>query len=322
MFRSVAALTLTAGLLCHQATLAAPPSYRDSVAAANPVLWYRLNEPAGNVLNQGTLGAGFNAIPTGSIMRGVSSPGGGGDSAFGFAAGTNYLDSSAQSPAVFTGNPTFSIEAVVRLDRLGAGRLWGTFLHWGNEPIGNRTGREVYFGIQNANNRRIYAGFYNAGVRTVQEVPTDTWIHVVWTRAGGNDSETGSTVYINGAPVAIQRDTDLVPGFLTPAQIQITPASFRVNAGRDFPGQRYFTGVLDELALYNRVLTPDEIALRANLALCGADFNGDGFLDFFDYDAFVTAFETGGGLEADFNGDGFVDFFDYDDFVAAFEAGC
>ena len=25
---------------------------------------------------------------------------------------------------------------------------------------------------------------------------------------------------------------------------------------------------------------------------------------------------------ADFNGDGFVDFFDYDDFVAMFEAGC
>jgi hypothetical protein len=29
-----------------------------------------------------------------------------------------------------------------------------------------------------------------------------------------------------------------------------------------------------------------------------------------------------GGCGADFNGDGFVDFFDYDDFVGAFEAGC
>jgi hypothetical protein len=58
--------------------------------------------------------------------------------------------------------------------------------------------------------------------------------------------------------------------------------------------------------------------------LCAADFNGDGFLDFFDYDDFVACFETGacGDSTADFNGDGFVDFFDYDDFVAAFEAGC
>ncbi|XVJ59717.1 MAG: hypothetical protein HEQ23_10060 [Tepidisphaera sp.] len=54
---------------------------------------------------------------------------------------------------------------------------------------------------------------------------------------------------------------------------------------------------------------------------CPADFNDDGFLDFFDYDEFVTAFETGD-PRADFNADGFIDFFDYDDFVAAFETGC
>jgi hypothetical protein len=54
---------------------------------------------------------------------------------------------------------------------------------------------------------------------------------------------------------------------------------------------------------------------------CRADFNNDGFLDFFDYDDFVVAYETGS-AGADFNGDGFVDFFDYDDFVAAYETGC
>lgn len=58
---------------------------------------------------------------------------------------------------------------------------------------------------------------------------------------------------------------------------------------------------------------------------CAADFNGDGFLDFFDFDDFVVCFEGGAcppGRSGDFNGDGFADFFDYDDFVAAFEAGC
>jgi hypothetical protein len=58
---------------------------------------------------------------------------------------------------------------------------------------------------------------------------------------------------------------------------------------------------------------------------CGADFNGDGFLDFFDYDAFVSCFEGTGcppGQSPDFNGDGFADFFDYDDYVSAFESGC
>ncbi len=58
---------------------------------------------------------------------------------------------------------------------------------------------------------------------------------------------------------------------------------------------------------------------------CAPDFNGDGFLDFFDADAFVECFEGGAcppGKTADFNGDGFVDFFDFDDFMIAFDAGC
>jgi hypothetical protein len=58
---------------------------------------------------------------------------------------------------------------------------------------------------------------------------------------------------------------------------------------------------------------------------CPADFNVDGFLDFFDYDDYVACFEGEAcppGKTADFNGDGFADFFDYDDFVTAFEQGC
>ena len=59
--------------------------------------------------------------------------------------------------------------------------------------------------------------------------------------------------------------------------------------------------------------------------VCSADFNGDGFVDFFDFNDFVTCFEGGScpdGTTADFNGDGFADFFDFTDFVTAFEAGC
>lgn len=58
---------------------------------------------------------------------------------------------------------------------------------------------------------------------------------------------------------------------------------------------------------------------------CPADFNSDGFLDGFDYDAFVACFEGDAcptGKTSDFNGDSFPDGFDYDDFVAAFESGC
>jgi len=55
--------------------------------------------------------------------------------------------------------------------------------------------------------------------------------------------------------------------------------------------------------------------------VCAADFNGDGFLDFTDFDGFVTAFEAGD-EQSDFNHDGFIDFTDFDAFVGAFELGC
>jgi GH35 family endo-1,4-beta-xylanase len=55
--------------------------------------------------------------------------------------------------------------------------------------------------------------------------------------------------------------------------------------------------------------------------LCRADFNGDLFLDFTDFDDFILAFETGQ-ASSDLNADGFLDFTDFDAFVLAFERGC
>lgn len=68
-----------------------------------------------------------------------------------------------------------------------------------------------------------------------------------------------------------------------------------------------------------------EILLNRTSASCSADFTGDGFVDFFDYAAFVECFEGGACTpyrRADVNFDGFADFFDYLDFITAFERGC
>ncbi len=54
---------------------------------------------------------------------------------------------------------------------------------------------------------------------------------------------------------------------------------------------------------------------------CPADYNADGFLDFTDFDFYISLFESGSS-RADFNEDGFIDFTDFDAFVGAFEAGC
>jgi hypothetical protein len=59
----------------------------------------------------------------------------------------------------------------------------------------------------------------------------------------------------------------------------------------------------------------------AQLTTCLADMNCDEFIDFFDYDTFVTLYQAGD-FRADVNGDSFIDFFDYLDYTSAYEAGC
>ena len=60
---------------------------------------------------------------------------------------------------------------------------------------------------------------------------------------------------------------------------------------------------------------------NAALSICPSDFDGNGFITFDDFDAFVSAFE-GGDATSDFNHDGFLTFEDFDAFVSAFESGC
>ncbi|MCC6429237.1 MAG: hypothetical protein IT435_20750 [Phycisphaerales bacterium] len=65
----------------------------------------------------------------------------------------------------------------------------------------------------------------------------------------------------------------------------------------------------------------DDFTVISNTCDCPADFDGTGFVDTDDFDAFVHAFELGGD-DADFDNSGFVDTDDYDAFVLAFTIGC
>ena len=294
---------------------AAPPEFATSVANSQPLLWYRLGEPSGTFANSGSLGPTFTAFAVGSPNRAV--PTLGGDAGIGLTRGA-YLESLDLSP--LTGNPTFSIEAVVNLADPGAARNWGPFLHWGDGGA-NRTGREVYFGVQNGNNNVVYAGFYNAGIQTANPVSGNTWVHVVWTRQGGNDSEAGSSLYINGCLVSSVRDSSLSPGFVLAPNINVTATTFRINEARDVLGNRYFTGVLDEIALYNRILTPEEIEARGSIYRCPADRNCDGGVDGDDVIVFFNAWDQSL-PEGDFTGDGGVDGDDVIAFFERWDSGC
>ncbi len=112
------------------------------------------------------------------------------------------------------------------------------------------------------------------------------------------------------------RSGSTVLGFLT-----VTYA-LTIDVGIRADGVAYFN-------LTNVVLSPAALVGSMSFtsgesrvtAVCVADFNGDGFADFTDFDNYVSAFEAGSDA-ADMNCDGFLDFTDFDAFVNAFEAGC
>ncbi|MEK6701185.1 MAG: Ig-like domain-containing protein, partial [Planctomycetota bacterium] len=109
--------------------------------------------------------------------------------------------------------------------------------------------------------------------------------------------------------------SDLAPGVYT-----ITSAGSILANGQDLDGE-----MTDGALPTGNGIAGGEIAVTFTVPQCPADFDGDGTVDFFDYDAFVACFEGGTcapGKTADYDGDGTVDFFDYDAFVVAFETPC
>jgi len=123
---------------------------------------------------------------------------------------------------------------------------------------------------------------------------------------------------------------DSAPSFVV--RVQVLPSGAvifeRASVGEESttvslePGEyRIWAGATATPPMNATSLVEVEAEINGFASACPADFNGDGFLDFTDFDDFVVAFEAGA-ASADFNADGFLDFTDFDAFVEGFEGGC
>jgi hypothetical protein len=256
---------------------AATDAFHTAVTDDLPILYYQFNEPSGDALNLGSLGAGHNATYNGTIERGTTTPAG--DLAVSFSGVDDYLESLAVAPASVLGNPTFTAEAIVFVPSAGGGvSNYGPFLHWGPSP-GANDGKSVYFSFSFNDPTEIFAGFYNGGLQS----PTGAfvlgrWHHVVWVRTGGGAANVGSKLYIDGRDLTsvLFNDVNLCCNTQTPA---VEASEFRVNRARDLT--RFFVGSIDELALYDRALTAQEVAehfVASGLGLA-LDVDGNGVKD-------------------------------------------
>jgi WD40 repeat protein len=73
----------------------------------------------------------------------------------------------------------------------------------------------------------------------------DQWYHLAVTRSRGT-----FTIYVNGAPVASEKDDIIIPN--PDAPLTIGQAE----------GIGFFSGLIDEVAIYDRALSPDEVKAR------------------------------------------------------------
>ena len=127
-----------------------------------------------------------------------------------------------------------------------------------------------------------------------------------------------------GNQFVIAEDHNTLAPTLGEGQFAETSITIALPAGHPLLGRPLTVRVIN----LNQRETPENPGIEVDFDLvrltqvdCAADFNADGFLDFFDYDAFVGAFEIGRS-GSDYNADGFTDFFDYDAYVTDFETGC
>jgi hypothetical protein len=237
-------------LFMASSATAAPALYHQAIVNDNPSLYYLLDSSAGQAANIGSLGGAFNGTFNGTPIRGVPTPGN--DKGVTFDSSDDWIESLGSAPAQFTGNPNMSIETIVRIPANATSTLWAPFLHWGD--ANPQTGRSATFGLQNNNADRLFAGFYDSGMRSVTTIPLGVWHHVVWVRNGApNGSQSGSTLYLDGNAIPLTADTDL-GGPLVP---NVTSTPFRINRGHDFT--RWFQGTMDELALFDYALTPQQV---------------------------------------------------------------
>ena len=244
-----------AGVWLASGASAAPPAYQSLVLSRSPLLYYQLNETSGNAINKGSLGSDFDMVYNGTPTRGAATAQG--DAGVAFDEAADYLESLSPSPASLSGNPTFTAEAVFFVPNGGGATTWAPFLHWGDGSAGDPTMLETYFSFSNNDADEAYAGFYNGGLQTVASVPLGQWHHFVWVREGGGAANVGSTIYVDGVAVATENDPDLPCDACTP---NVNSAAFRINRARNLT--RFFTGTLDEVALYPTALTAQEVAAQ------------------------------------------------------------
>ena len=226
--------------------------YADAVQADGPIAFWRFNDSPPTAVNSGSLGAALDGTYNGDATSGSEAPR---PPAFlGFEPGNTALqvdgtgDFVGTTSTLMNSRPVFTISGWIRrngdqLDRTGL---------WGQNDI-------VEFGYINNNTIQLWT---DSGLDiTPNPFPNGEWAHVAMVSDGSPGTV---TLYTNGQP-AVSRMHSL-PG----DQVFL----FNIGGGGVYDdgavNGNFFNGQIDEVAVFDKVLTAEQIAAHYNAALTGA----------------------------------------------------
>jgi PKD repeat protein len=220
-----------------------PGPYADEVLNDGAGLYWRLGEPSGTAVldwagfNDGVAGSGVTRGTSGAII-------GDSNTAATFSGSSSGLVSSQMA---IDGPDTFTISAWFRTTTRSGGKIVG----FGNAATGNSSSydRHIYMD----NNGRILFGVYTGSVQVLQSgtgLNNGAWHQVV-----GTLSPAGMTLSIDGKTVASRTDVTSAQDYTGYWRV----GGDNLNSWTNKPSSNYFSGAIDDVAIFPTALTRQQI---------------------------------------------------------------
>lgn len=170
--------------------------------------------------------------------------------------GQNYFNRSQYSPVSGDADRTFSMFVRTTADNSGSAGSTTTFFGgWGNDSTGARVRFDL--GLQAGSNNQL-RGEYNSGAgtsNTTTAINTGAWRHLAITWNGATNT---ATFYLDGAVYGTESET-----------FDLATAAPGVEdgfvLGTDTRDNRFFTGDMDDVRVYDEVLDATAILALSNV---------------------------------------------------------
>jgi hypothetical protein len=227
-------------------------TYVDIVSADAPVAYYRLDEASGttgyDISGQGRTGV-YSGGPTLGVAGAIS---GDTDTAVTFASASSQSLGASSNASLPTGSGALTLECWLKISAAPGARQEALCI-----GLAGTANEAAYIAVLSSG--KIEAGLWTHNVVSGAAISTGVYHHIVMTSAGGSGGTI--TLYVDG----VSQGTTTATGALTYGTTALT-----VGAGSGNSLIDYFSGTVDEAAVYATALASGRVTAHYNAGHSGA----------------------------------------------------